>query len=794
MSNAMYDLLFRADTKELDQASESLKKVGKDTNQAANDAEKAKPSIAALAGEYLGLRKSTDEVSSGLQDVAKSFNPVNLAVGLMAATVGALSLGALKQMVSGVIEGAVELNGLSKQTGMTVEQLSIMKQVAEGSGTSMDTISGSVIKFQKAIGESANLTSLQSKAFKELGINTADTSKTTEQYMSMAAQKLDGMEDGWQKNQILMALFGKTGTEVNEFLSDYANKGEVAALVTKEQAEQAELYERNLIKLNQTVGVYKTMLGMGLLPVMSSIVEKVTEQITGSNNLDAAQRKLMTNGITEWGFSVAKGMAAALDVFVNLFNVLKGVGMMLGTVAAAFVDFHGAIKQAMSGDFSGAADRIKAGWAALGDGMAEAFDKGMSHGLKFYNTMSELESNWRKNKDVPVVPSTSGNGNSGKPNPGNIARNNVTPKAEKQTDEDKASEALQKYIDKQLVSLKTDEQRTELSRTLAAIETAQYSKASDSLKQMAISQARLIDTKQQEEKVNKALEASRTNVDKQISDMQREIRQRSMTREEIKRENAELQVNLEINRQLAELNPTIIGYEEQRARLEAQRAEALRKINQQMKAEKEASKDGFQGMLDGIKDYKDSVASVYEDMKQASKGALDSMTQGIADMVVTGKGSMKDLLATVLADFAKILAQKAIMSAAMAAMSAFGFAKGGAFSGGVQMFADGGVVSSPTAFPMAGGRTGVMGEAGPEAIMPLSRDSSGKLGVKMQGSGGGAQVVNVQPQINVTVGSVDSEERAQQLAKTIADISRGTTYSVVQDLMRPGNALGTVKR
>jgi len=62
----------------------------------------------------------------------------------------------------------------------------------------------------------------------------------------------------------------------------------------------------------------------------------------------------------------------------------------------------------------------------------------------------------------------------------------------------------------------------------------------------------------------------------------------------------------------------------------------------------------------------------------------------------------------------------------------FGFAKGGAFSQGqVMPFAKGGVVSSPVAFPMRGG-TGLMGEAGPEAIMPLARGADGRLGVTAQ--------------------------------------------------------------
>lgn len=57
-------------------------------------------------------------------------------------------------------------------------------------------------------------------------------------------------------------------------------------------------------------------------------------------------------------------------------------------------------------------------------------------------------------------------------------------------------------------------------------------------------------------------------------------------------------------------------------------------------------------------------------------------------------------------------------------------------------FANGGVVSGPTTFPMRGG-TGLMGEAGPEAIMPLSRGADGKLGVRMQGQSATTVVMNI---------------------------------------------------
>lgn len=55
--------------------------------------------------------------------------------------------------------------------------------------------------------------------------------------------------------------------------------------------------------------------------------------------------------------------------------------------------------------------------------------------------------------------------------------------------------------------------------------------------------------------------------------------------------------------------------------------------------------------------------------------------------------------------------------------------------GGLQPFATGGVIGAPTYFPMSSGGLGLAGEAGPEAIMPLSRGADGRLGVAMSGAG-----------------------------------------------------------
>ena len=93
------------------------------------------------------------------------------------------------------------------------------------------------------------------------------------------------------------------------------------------------------------------------------------------------------------------------------------------------------------------------------------------------------------------------------------------------------------------------------------------------------------------------------------------------------------------------------------------------------------------------------------------------------------------------------------------------FAKGGAFSQGqVMPFAKGGVVASPTVFPMRGGR-GLMGEAGPEAIMPLARGADGRLGV--QASSGGRPVSVV---MNIQTPDVQGFQRSQ--SQIAAQMSR----------------------
>ena len=94
----------------------------------------------------------------------------------------------------------------------------------------------------------------------------------------------------------------------------------------------------------------------------------------------------------------------------------------------------------------------------------------------------------------------------------------------------------------------------------------------------------------------------------------------------------------------------------------------------------------------------------------------------------------------------------------------FANAKGNVVSGGrIQPFANGGIVNSPTLFPLRGG-TGLLGEAGPEAIVPLARAANGKLGVRMAAGGGS--------NITINISSPDIQGFRQSQSQVAAMVSR----------------------
>ena len=166
-----------------------------------------------------------------------------------------------------------------------------------------------------------------------------------------------------------------------------------------------------------------------------------------------------------------------------------------------------------------------------------------------------------------------------------------------------------------------------------------------------------------------------------------------------------------------------------------------------------------------------ALKSDMREMESLSRAFTRSIADGLSGAIISGR-KFSDVLKSLAASLARLTLNAALRPVVSGLGGMLGglvaSADGNVFSAGrVRAFASGGVVGGPTVFPMADG-LGLMGEAGPEAIMPLARGPDGKLGVR---AAGGAPVNVV---MNITAQDAESFRRnrgriAAELARAVAE-------------------------
>ena len=214
------------------------------------------------------------------------------------------------------------------------------------------------------------------------------------------------------------------------------------------------------------------------------------------------------------------------------------------------------------------------------------------------------------------------------------------------------------------------------------------------------------------------------------------------------------------------------------------------------------------GMREGALAYVESVGTMREATAQLTQNGIKGLEDQLFSLVTTGKANFQEFAAEILKQSARMILQLTIQRIVMQIIGAIGGgstnlgdsaaniakysvplpnATGNAFaSNNIIPYAMGGVVGKPTLFKFAQGgalRTGLMGEAGPEAIMPLKRGADGRLGV----SGGGSAPVNVTVNVDASGNSQVAGDQTQG-----AQLGRVISQAVQQELIkqrRPGGLL-----
>ena len=248
----------------------------------------------------------------------------------------------------------------------------------------------------------------------------------------------------------------------------------------------------------------------------------------------------------------------------------------------------------------------------------------------------------------------------------------------------------------------------------------------------------------------------------------------------------------------------------------------IRGLAEAMVELKEKAKDPLETFKKGLKEIFEEALNINQALAERGVQAVQEFGDAFADFVATGKANFRDFANSIIKDLARIFAKRALFQGLSlipgvgsflglgggggggggfsktgfydpitgkgTAGPNFGFANGAAFAKNkIVPYAMGGIVNKPTLFQYANGgsgRFGLMGEAGAEAILPLRRGASGKLGVEASGAAMGNITVNV----DAAGSSVEGDaSQANQLGKAIG-------VAVQQELIkqkRPGGLLAS---
>lgn len=294
-------------------------------------------------------------------------------------------------------------------------------------------------------------------------------------------------------------------------------------------------------------------------------------------------------------------------------------------------------------------------------------------------------------------------------------------------------------------------------------------------------------------------------VDVQGAGIGNKQRERLRERLSIERDFLDQQRELQKQYQSGDISQTV--YDRETQALKDAQSERLEVQEDYYKKVDALQADWVTGARDGLADWVDDSTNYAMQAADVMKSALSGISSNIVEMLNGNKASWKDWGISVLKIIEQVMVNMMVANAASSIGSLFagastgGTTPSGAYNnaaanldlnakGGVYSSADlsqysNSVVSSPTLFAFAKG-AGLMGEAGPEAIMPLTRASDGSLGVRAVGNGGVTPGSGGAPQVYITIdgNGNTSTQGSAGFEQFGAEVGRFVDQRYKQNMMR----------
>jgi len=707
--------------------------------------------IAKLASFEEGLgkaarlsEKTASQIESSFAGLKKNVETLGKALGL------AFSVGAIKEWFLVTAEGIEKLKDLKDATGASIENISALEDVALRTGNSFESMAASLVKFNKVLTD-ATPNSEAAEIFKKLGLNAAELKRIDPaEALHRAAIALSQYADDGNKARAVQELFGKSVQEFAPFLKELAEQGELNGRVTTKQVQEAERFNHQLAELKKNSLDFSRSIVGDAIPALSKLIERFQEVRKNGDLMKESLKSVLT-------FSPALSTYRALFPGDKDAHGASGSFGSAGGVTGSFgnpdpVDARPAIGKIETADERAA--RLKK-IADAKHHFKELLDAAPS---------SKLES---ARKDMLLLAAA-------------FERGTITA--------DKFSEAAQARLgtlpDKYKDMVEAQKHFDDL---LAATPTAKLEEARKDMLLLAAAFEHGTITADQYTEAAQARLGTLPDKYKEMADAQKHFDD------------------------MLAATPT--------AKLEETRKDMLLLADALERGAITADQftEAAQARL-GIDKFKDAV----DDMSKFAEEAARNIQDALGDTIYGTLSGKFDDIGARWTNLLNRMASEAL--AAQIGKSLFGdFAKtgdfggilgdlfkgfsgtgGGASAGGstgdfarldrmlpaanghvfgadglITAFASGGIVSSPTLFGFGAGRTGLMGEAGPEAVVPLMRGSNGKLGVA---SGGGRAVtVNYSPTIHV-----DARTDQAQVAEIAAEVTRRGQKQLLDQLHASG--------